>query len=221
MPHFLLNLSLCLAVFLPAWAACQKTGKPAPADLVAYFQPVAAPDTLIFEVWQQEALASTVGDTIPNGLFFTVLDASLLSGIAHVADSAEALCLARQRFPLNTEVDACLVDIRYHWFQHQSLLLYNRRLGVFTDRVTVAEWYGGDGGQELTGSWLLDYNGDGQPDIIRQLIEHSLRINEMGEAHETQHESAVLLLWQNGRFAEHPLPDTSFLVKQFPIRSFW
>ncbi|MDX2134709.1 MAG: hypothetical protein SFV52_07980 [Saprospiraceae bacterium] len=221
MPRLLSILSVWLAVFLPAWSTCQHTDKLTPSDLLAYFRPVATPDTLIFEVLQQEALEAIAGDTIPNALFFTVLDASLLSGIAHVADSAGALCLARQRFSLNTEVDACLVDIRYFWFQHQSLLLYDRRQEVFTDRVTVAEWYGGDGGQELTGSWLLDYNGDGQPDIIRRLIEHSLRMDEMGNAHETQQESAVLLLWQNGRFAEHPLPDASFLVKQFPIRSFW
>jgi len=215
------NLCLCLAGLSLACTGCQSQEKPMPTDLLAYFRPTAAADTLLFEVEHAEGHTEAIGDTVPNALFFSILDSALRSEITYVADSAEAVVLALRRFPLNADVDACLVDIRQHWFQHQSLLLYDRRRRVFADRVTVAEWYGGEGGQVLTGSWLLDYNGDGQKDLVRREIQHALRFDADGEAQDVLHESALLLLWREGRFVEQPMSDTSLIVKQFPIRSFW
>lgn len=215
------NLYLCLASLSLACTCCQSQEKPTPTDLLAYFQPAAAADTLIFEVEHEEGRTEAIGDTIPNALFFSILDSALLHEITYIADSAEAVVLGRRRFPLHADVEACLVDIRQFWFQHQSLLLYDRRRRAFVGRVTVAEWYGGDGGQVLVGSWLLDYNGDGQKDLVRREIEHVLRLDEDGEAHDELHESALLLLWREGRLVEQPMSDTSLIVKQFPIRSFW
>lgn len=203
---------------------CQPTapaGPPRPADLLAYFKPMAAADTLLFEVEPEQGYTDAHGDTIPNALFFTLLDSALLNEIAHIADSSEALVLGLQRFPLNADVEACLVDIRQFWFQHRSLLLYDRRQQKFTARTTVAEWYGGDGGQVLVGSWLVDYNGDGHRDLVRREIQHALLLTEDGDARDLVDESAVLLLWQKDRFVEQPLSDTASVVKQFPIRSFW
>lgn len=194
---------------------------PAPPPLWRYFHPIAAADTLVFEVEQEQGAAPAVGDTIPNSLFFSVLDSALLAEISHVADSATAVVLARGRFPLTDDVEACLVDIRQFWFQHQSLLLYDRRKQAFTSRVTVAEWYGGDGGQDLTGSWLVDHDGDGRRDLIRRDIQHTLRPTDDGDAIDETYESAMLLAWRQDRFVEQPLSDTMLIVKQYPIRSFW
>jgi hypothetical protein len=215
------NRYILLAGLMLALASCHIPGKSTPNPLLDYFQPTAAADTIIFEVEHEEGRVAALGDTIPNALFFTEINAALLSEINHVADSAEAVVLALQRFPLNAEVEACVVDIRQHWFQHKSLLLYDRRQKAFTDRVTVAEWYGGDGGQVLTGSWLVDYDGDGQKDIVRRDIQHTLRPDENGEAIDETYESALLLVWRAGRFVEQPLSDTMLVVKRFPIRSFW
>jgi len=64
--------------------------------------------------------------------------------------------------------DACLVEIApFSWFKRQSLLIYGKRETPFSDQVTVvAEWYGDNGGQVLTGSWLVDHDGDQQKDLV-------------------------------------------------------
>ena len=212
--RFLLRPALLLAL-----VACQ-TPKPVPGPgLLNYFQPVAPGDTLRFEIAENDT--ARLGDTIPNALFFTVLGPDLLQEIDYLADSAMATVLGKERFVLDENCDACLVDIREFWFRNQSLLVYDKRKKAFTDRVTVAEWYGGDGGQVLTGSWMLDRNNDGRKDLVRREIQHTMVPGADGDATSVEHESALQLVWKNGRFVEQPLSDTALTVKQFPIRSMW
>ncbi len=164
-------------------------------------------------------METTPCDTIPNSMFFTLLDSVLLREVNNIADSTQALVMGRQRFPMNDTIDACLVDIRQFWFQHQLLLLFDKHRQAFTGSVTVAEWFGGDGGQLLIGSWMLDYDGDGHKDLIRREIGHILILME-NESRDTTYESTLFLRWKDGRFVEGPLSDTSLIAKQFPIPSF-
>lgn len=219
MMHYLvLFLIVTAAVF--GIAACQSS-KPAPAHrLLPYFQLAQAGDTLRFLVAKEGEKDTRPGDTIPNSVFFTVLDSVLLHEINYIADSTEALVMGRQRFSINDTIDVCLVDIRQFWFQHQSLLLFDKNRQEVTGRVTVAEWYGGESGQILTGSWMLDYDHDGHKDLIRREIGHCLMLRE-NDVLDTTYETAGLLRWNGSRFAENPMADTALLVKQFPIPSFW
>lgn len=213
-------LLLTAGILTGIWACQTPAAAPSRADaLLRYFHPMAAADTLRFEI-EDDNGPTPAGDTIPNALFFPAIDPALLAEIDYLADSTESVVSGKQRFPLNDSVDACLVFIDRAWFRHQSLLQYNKRRHAFTDRTTVAEFYGGDGGQVLTGSWVLDVDGDGQKDIIRRDIEHSM-IPVADSAREVMHESALLLRWQGERFVEAPLSDTAWTIKHFPIRSMW
>ncbi len=167
---------------------------------------------------ETETLAA--GDTIPNALFFSTISPTLLQEIDYLADSAQAVVFGRQHFSLGDNLEAYWVEIHQFWFKHQSLLVYDKARKTFLDRVTIAEWYGGDGGQVLIGSWIFDFDGDGKKDIMRRDIQHSL-VPDGETMLERTAESAALLLWKNGQFVETPLPDTAAAVRRYPIRTLW
>ena len=113
------------------------------------------------------------------------------------------------------------MHLTQNWFKHQSVLLFDKQTQRFTERFTVGEWYGGEGGQVLIGSWLFDYNGDGNNDLVRRTIEHSMTPTPEGEAEEKFFEFGELLLWNKNSWQKNTVNDSAVLVKNYPIRSAW
>jgi len=210
---------LCFLAFILLLPSCQRPSLPKERALTDYFRLQVLTDTLLVEI-SEETEVPEAGDTIPNALFFSVIPPTLLQEIDYLADSAGAVVLGRQHFPLESDVEAYWVEIRQFWFKHHSLLVYDKTHKIFTDRITIAEWYGGDGGQVLIGSWLFDLDGDGKKDIVRREIQHSM-VLEGEEPQEHIEESAAVLLWKNGNFVDAPVQDTAAMIRRFPIRSFW
>jgi hypothetical protein len=212
-----LRFSVCIAGFTML-ACCAIPNRHGSTALLSHFKTPATGDTLHIEI-----IDETVGrqDTIPNSLFFSSIPSALLQQIDYLADSSAALVLGRQKIQLDAHFSAYWVEIQQSWFKHNSLFLYDQSKQQFTDRITVAEWFGGDGGQILTGSWVFDYDGDGKKDIIVRDIQHSVIPTDDGDAVEKTHESASILLWKNGRFIDTPFQDTATLIRRFPIQSYW
>lgn len=210
---------LHVIAFLSLLTACQNAQSPKEKELLAYFRLLPPSDTLLIEI-SEDTPSPEPGDTIPNALFFKGLSPTLLQEIDYLADSSQAVVLGRQHFPLDDNTEAYWVEIRQFWFKHHALLVYDKIRKTVTDRITVAEWYGGDGGQILTGSWIFDFDGDGKTDIIRREIQHSM-VPDGENVLERTEESAALLLWKNGQFVETPLKDTAAVIKSYPIRTLW
>lgn len=207
-----------LATFLAAFSACQNRVGDAHSEpkLLSWFSINPTTDTLHFEV-KPEA-GDSLTNIIPNSVLFFSIDTALQRKFEQVLDTSEMVVAGKDRVVLNEDFDACLLDIHQFWFRYKMLLLFDKKHNSFTDLVTVAEWYGGDGGQILTGSWLFDYDGDGQKDLVLRQIEHSMHVTEDGEPQESNTENASLLLWKNGKFAASTA-DTANLIKRFPIAS--
>jgi len=201
------------------FAACHTSVSVKKREITDYFQLLPPTDTIHAEISAQSD-SIVAGDTIPNRLFFSTLPSAFLQEIDYVADSSAAVVLGRYYFALNDSITAYWVEIRQFWFQHHSLLLYSLPQKRFTERITLAEWYGGDGGQNLIGSWLFDYDGDGQKDIVRQSIAHSM-IPVGDDVKELTEPSVSLLLGKHGHFTAVPVADSANLIRRFPIRSAW
>lgn len=216
MAHRRFSVALLL---LGLFAACTRPTPSPDATLLSYFQTATLRDTSHLEL-PDEDLVPISGDTIPNALFFKTLG-PIMEPVNYVADSTESTVVALQRFSLNEHYDGCLVHITQNWFKHQSVLLFDKQTQRFTDRFTVGEWYGGDGGQILIGSWLFDYDGDGNKDLVRRSIEYSMTPNPDGEFEGKFFESGELLLWNKNSWQKNTVKDSAVLVKNYPIRSAW
>ena len=181
-------LSLVSCLSLAFFTACHVAENKQQAGISSFFNAIPAVDTMRFEVSQDDE--PLPGDTIPNVQFLTEIGAGLMQGIDFLDDSGEAKFIGRSRFPLNEGFEAYLVDVHQNWFKNQSLFLFDQKSKKFSDRVTVAEWYGGDGGQILTGSWLVDFDKDGGKDLVRREIEHWMEMDEEEPRDTFQHRAA-------------------------------
>ncbi len=213
---------LTFLIILPAFffTACNQAQHPQTAaerSLESYFKSIPASDTMRFEVVDENW--SAAGDTLPNGLFFSQMETRIMNHVPYFDNSGELIVKAESRFPLSDSVEAYLVNMIQGWYRHQSLFVYDQKKKEFTDRLTVADFYGGDGGQILTGSYLLDYDGDGDKDIVHREIEHWMDVSGE-EPIDKLAETAALLLWNGASFKAAEV-DSAALVKGFPIESMW
>lgn len=120
------------------------------------------------------------------------------------------------RFPLDNRYDACLLSSKEHWYFQTSMLIYDKQTGYFTDMEVLAQFYGGDGGQIATESWLWD---DG---LYRKESFRSVRFNpDIDDAEESVGEVSALYSWKNGAFEPAVMTDSLALSKQFPMNWEW
>lgn len=189
--------------------------KPAEKAVVDYFPAMDLADTMRFEVFPDGDTSGAV--RIPTSAFFRKMPTRLMNEIQYFDNTAPLYVYARGRFPFAEGKEALLADLRQNWYQHQSLFIYDSAIDSITARSTVAEFYGGDGGQITTGSYLLDLDGDGDRDLVRREVERWIDTSG-GEAVENVAHHVSVFHWQDGNFIEAPIADSAALIAAFPIQ---
>lgn len=182
-----------------------------------YFSEAEASSTMTFEIKEEEEDQWT--DTIPNALLFSQCRSHIMNNIEYFDNSGKLILIGRTRFSYDENHEFYLIDLRQHWYRNLSLFIYEKAKQEFVQRETVAEFYGGEGGQILTGSWLVDYDGKGGKDLIRHEVEHWI-ILEDENTQDTMTAHATLLTWDGNGFLEKEV-NSEELVKQYPITLFW
>ncbi|MFN7119902.1 MAG: hypothetical protein ACK4TA_24115 [Saprospiraceae bacterium] len=197
------------------------TPRPAKQNTFADFFPtLSSQDTLVFAVeagaGTEASLASA--DTIATDTFYRYVPDSLRASIAHILDGGDPVIVALGRFDLDAQYEGLGVDIKAFWFRNQSLLVFDKQQQQVVGLLPIAEFYGGDGGQILRASWLI-----AAPDKEKMLLmresQHALRIDEnTQEMNDTYAEAVARYVWQNGRFAEQSVADSTALIQAFPVK---
>ncbi|MBK8490857.1 MAG: hypothetical protein IPL49_08165 [Saprospirales bacterium] len=183
------------------------------ATLISYFKPIEPGDTLFIGLedgWD--------GDTIPPQFVWAELDSVLLTELSPDPDSAAMIFTANGSWMQDSTHQLCLMNVAQSWWKFRVLLVYDQDRKAFTRSESVALFYGGDGGQIATSSFLFDQDGDGDRDLVVRTRDRSLRMGEEGDVNEVIEESVYLRDWAVGGFKDSPMQvDTVGLVAQFRV----
>lgn len=216
MKNTIILLATLATVFTMGCQEGNKQATPVKKTIADYFPEMTVTDTLRFEVFPNADTSGAVG--IPTSVFFRKMPTKLMNQIQYFDNTAPLYVYARGRFIIDEGKEALLADLRQNWYQHQSLFIYDTAADTITARSTVAEFYGGEGGQITSGSYLLDLDGDGDKDMVRREIERWLDTSG-GEPVEKMAHYVSVFHWQDGDFHEAPIADSAALIAAFPIQS--
>lgn len=207
---------VAIAVVFTLWACGNKTDKQAATEktLPDYFSEISAMDTVRFEVFPDGDTSGTI--RIPTSLFFRKMPTKLMNEILYFDNSEPLRVYGRGRFSISEGKKALWVDMRQNWYQHQSLFIYDQALDTILSRITLAAFYGGEGGQIINGSYWFDQDGDGDKDLVQREIEHWLDTRGAEPADRFTHTVGVFA-WENGQFSPAAVADSAALIAAFPI----
>lgn len=197
------------------WQACSSgtpASEPHSAPLAGYFKPLAAQDTLYLGTSTPAA-----GDTLPWTELLREVPAALIDSIADLGDTADITVLALGTLPVTERYDSYLIELRFAWFIHRGLLLYDKQAERFVRGYPLSIYYGGDGGQIATESFRVDLDQDNRPDWLIRQMEHSIR-PEGDLIHDTSSMYLTALRWQDSLYTPYSPTDTAALNRRFPKR---
>ena len=139
----------------------------------------------------------------------------MMEDLSDFVDTFSTVYYARGKFALDADTEVLWMEVQNGWFNHHSLLLWDKGGHRIRDRLTVAEWYGGDGSQQLINAYLISGK---HPEVVVRQTYRSIRMGDDEEVVETRTESAALWQIKGGRFVEKPVFDESRLIRNFPAQ---
>ncbi len=207
------SISLLLLLF-----SCSKGQRAMDSSFSLHFQPMNIGDTLFFSMTSPEGLQA---DSISLTEFEMNVDSAQRNIIDYILDEELTNLVGLNRFPLSDEYEAYIIGATMSWYGNQSLLIVNKKYNYVTALIPVSQFYGGEGGQVLRNSWLFDYDGDGDKDLVIRDSAHALRVNEQGDEEETYDEYVSLYFWESKGFKPAAVNDSTALIQRFPVNWDW
>lgn len=147
----------------------------------------------------------TSGTAISFNSFLAAIDSNLLEDFIYEIDSIDGSLYALYKVSLGAKYDLCLLELRQHWFQFRYGLLFEKDRQSFTALQPLAYFYGGEGGQVFSESWLIH-----QETLITSEVERSIRWTPEGETQESIQTSLSAKRWSSARFRTVPVPDSTY-----------
>lgn len=186
----------------------------APASL-GYFTAMTPGDTLNFFL---DSAPMPAVQEVPVAVLYSDFDSVLFFQMGYMQDTAAMKALAHGLFPLDAEHDAALLELQEGWFAFKYLLLFDKAANRYTQVTPVCEFYGGDGGQIRSESWLfLGY----PPQLLTRFSERYLRMGTPEDPDEVQelfHETVQLKEWRGMDWQEAPVQDSIQWINDFPVK---
>ncbi len=209
-PKYAFLLTILSMIFCATYGC--KYQEPTPAEeLYADFQSIAPLDTLPIPL---DTVGADTGRAISPQHFLAALDSILIETMIYEPDTFDFQGRAYWKIPLDEETEACLLDIKQGWFKFKYLLLYSKSTKSFVNLIPAAYFYGGDGGQILSESYLFDLNTT--PTLFTSYYEHYLRLSS-NEPENIERRSMGLRQWSGGAFQEVPVRDSSVWQARYRI----
>jgi hypothetical protein len=85
------------------------------------------------------------------------------------------------RFELDKDLEAYYIGQSDSWVLHNSLFIYSKSQDKFIKNCLASSIDGGDGGQQLLDSWVLDWDGDGKKDLLTRIHDQWIRMDPESE----------------------------------------
>jgi hypothetical protein len=160
-----------------------------------------------------------VGNTLSDSLLKTVLDSAQFESLHY--GTGDAHFRATDQFAFSDDLRAALVHTEEFWFGKQSLLVFDLRKQKCLEVVELAHFYGGDGGQTASESWL--FGNKTAPRLFVKTAEHGLAPSESPteELREYLQESGQLFQWAGRQFQHLPNPDSLRFLQQYRMHRTW
>jgi hypothetical protein len=159
------------------------------------------------------------GTAISDTLLKTVLDSVQFESL-HFG-TGEARFSALGQFPFADGLTAAVLRTEEFWFGKKSLLVFDLRQQKCLAVVALSHFYGGDGGQIASESWL--FLSKTPPQLFVKTAEHGLMLSNTG-AEELQaylRESGQLFQWEAAQFRPMANPDSSLFLRKYQMNRTW
>lgn len=156
------------------------------------------------------------GRTISPLLFLAALDSNLLDEMIYPPEYMDFKVKAYWKIKLDAQTEFCLFGFEEHWFKFKYGLIYSRETKMFEEIMPVAYFYGGEGGQVVMESLLI--NNANSPTLFGGFYERNISLSDMDSDGMKVMEKRQMELkrWQHQEFVQVAVKDSSKWYSYLP-----